>query len=121
MSREGKMSVPVSLARNLLLRLGLDRQDRSWLTRLSRGPAIPAQGLSAEFTHDWFSPSIPLFERLLDGLKGRPCRLLEIGAPEARSAVWVAENIATHRLSPVRTIRPCTPPHRQSNPPSPTA
>ncbi len=98
------MSVPVSLARNLLLRLGLYRQARSWLTRLSRGPAIPAQGLSAEFTHDWFSPSIPLFERLLDGLKGRPCRLLEIGAPEGRSAVWMAENIATHRLSSVETI-----------------
>src|SRR5260370_17935010 len=96
------MGVAVSIARNLLLRLGLYAQVRALLGRFSH--AVPTQGGSADFTQDWFSPSIPLFERFLGGLKGRPCRLLEIGTLEGRSALWMAENIATHRLSSVETI-----------------
>jgi len=108
--------LPVSFARNLLLRLGLYAQVRSWwLGRVSLGPAIPAQGLSADFTHDWFSVYIPLFERFLSGLKGRPCRLLEIGTLEGRSAIWMAENIATHKSSSVETIDAYEHPKLRSN------
>ena len=66
--------------------------------------SLARKQLSAEFAQDWFSPSIPLFERFLGALKGRPCRLLEIGALEGRSALWMAENIATHQSSSVETI-----------------
>jgi hypothetical protein len=98
------MNLPVSWARNLLLRLGLYRQARSLLGRFFVSPAVETQGLSAVFTHDWFSGSIPLFEQFLGGLKGRPCRLLEIGTLEGRSAIWMAENIATHRSASVETV-----------------
>jgi predicted O-methyltransferase YrrM len=57
-----------------------------------------------DFSDDWFSHNIPLFERFLSGLKDRPCRLLEIGSYEGRSAVWLIDNVATHPSSSVETI-----------------
>ena len=56
-------------------------------------------------SEDWFSHNIPQFEPFLGHLKGKPCRLLEIGTYEGRSALWLAENIATHPLSSVETGR----------------
>lgn len=57
-----------------------------------------------DFSHDWFSPRIPLFERFLLALRGKPCRLLEIGAHEGRSATWLIDNIANHPLALLETI-----------------
>jgi predicted O-methyltransferase YrrM len=57
-----------------------------------------------DFSEDWFSHNIPQFERFLGHLKGKPCRLLEIGTYEGRSALWLAENIATHTMSSIETI-----------------
>jgi predicted O-methyltransferase YrrM len=57
-----------------------------------------------EFSEDWFSHNIPQFECFLSHLKGKPCRLLEIGTYEGRFALWLAENIATHPLSSIETI-----------------
>jgi hypothetical protein len=45
------------------------------------------------FTADWFAPNIPTFERVLGPLKGRSCRLLEIGTYEGRATTWLADNI----------------------------
>ena len=109
------MSLPISLTRNLLLRLGLYAPVRAWIARRYKTRALPTQGLTADFTHDWFSANIPLFQRFLAGLKGRPCRLLEIGALEGRSAIWMAENIATHRSSSVETIDAYENPKLRSN------
>jgi hypothetical protein len=94
----------ISSTRNLLLRLGLYARVRAWLARRYTAPAVPAQGLRTDFTHDYFSANIPLFERFLGDLKDRPCHLLEIGTWEGRSAIWMAQNIATHRSSSVETI-----------------
>lgn len=42
-----------------------------------------------EFTQDWFSPHIPMWERWMAMLPQRK-RFLEIGSYEGRSAVWLA-------------------------------
>ena len=60
--------------------------------------------MTYDFSDDWFSHNIPLFEQFLGNLKGRPCRLLEIGSYEGRSAIWLAENIAIHPASRIETI-----------------
>src|SRR5229473_3619254 len=57
-----------------------------------------------KFSEDWFSHNISLFEQFLGDLKGEPCRLLEIGSHEGRSAIWLAENIAIHPASTIETI-----------------
>jgi predicted O-methyltransferase YrrM len=48
------------------------------------------------FTQDWFSYNLPVLERLLAPLAGRPVRALEIGVFEGRSTVWLMEHILTH-------------------------
>ena len=50
-----------------------------------------------EFTSDWFSPNIPVWEAALSSFKGKPdIRYLEIGLYEGSSALWMLENILTH-------------------------
>ncbi len=49
-----------------------------------------------QFTQDWFSHNIPVWEQLFkSGLPGTPRDrwFLEIGSFEGRSAVWMAENV----------------------------
>jgi predicted O-methyltransferase YrrM len=46
--------------------------------------------------HDWFSPCIPIWERLLADFATQPRRVLEIGSHEGRSAIWMVE----HKLQP---------------------
>lgn len=58
--------------------------------RLAR-PAAPAY----EFSTDWCSGNVYLFERHLAHLRGQPCRLLEIGCFEGRSTVWLLDHVAT--------------------------
>lgn len=48
-----------------------------------------------QFTHDWFSHNIPVWEQLIQYLPGKPGEryFLEIGSFEGRSMVWIAENM----------------------------
>lgn len=49
------------------------------------------------FSQDWFTPHIPLWERLLRGFVGKPdMHFLEVGSFEGRSAVWMLQSILTH-------------------------
>jgi len=57
-----------------------------------------------EFTADWFSNSLPNFEKNLSGYRGRPVRFLEIGSFEGRSTVWLLQNILTHPASKIVCI-----------------
>lgn len=57
-----------------------------------------------EFTSDWHSQHIPLWEELLGPLDGAPLRCLEIGSHEGRSAVWVVENLLAHPESTLTCI-----------------
>lgn len=50
-----------------------------------------------EFTADWFSRAIPNWEILLAHLVDTPAKCVEIGSYEGRSAIWLVENILTHR------------------------
>lgn len=50
-----------------------------------------------QFSADWFSVHIPVWQEYLGHLKGCPdLRYLEIGVNEGRSLVWMFENILTH-------------------------
>lgn len=60
--------------------------------------------MAYDFSDDWFTHNISVFEQFLGDLKGRPCRLLEIGSYEGRSAIWLTENIAIHPASCIETI-----------------
>lgn len=45
-----------------------------------------------QFSHDWFSHNIPVWEQLIQHLPGRKA-FLEIGSFEGRSTVWTIENM----------------------------
>jgi hypothetical protein len=57
-----------------------------------------------DFSMDLSEHNIPLYEKYLEHLKGKPCRLLEIGSFEDGSTTWFLDNIATHEDSFVDTI-----------------
>jgi predicted O-methyltransferase YrrM len=59
-----------------------------------------------EFTADWFSGNIYLFARNLEHLRDEPCRILEIGSHEGRSAVWMLQQLATHPDARITCVDP---------------
>jgi hypothetical protein len=49
------------------------------------------------FTSDWFTPAIPVWEKVLKDYQGKPdIHYLEVGIFQGRSALWALENILTH-------------------------
>lgn len=53
--------------------------------------------MGLQFTVDWFTCYIPLWEKHLSVFKGKPfLHFLEIGSFEGRSACWLLQNILTH-------------------------
>jgi predicted O-methyltransferase YrrM len=53
-----------------------------------------------QFTSDWFTHNIPVWEKVLAPFRNKPeVRYLEIGLYEGRSVIWVLENILTHPTS----------------------
>lgn len=53
-----------------------------------------------EFTQDWFTPHIPVWEAALASYRGKPgVTYLEVGLYEGRSAFWMLENILTDPTS----------------------
>jgi predicted O-methyltransferase YrrM len=61
-------------------------------------PAVlltPATDPSDAYSRDWFTNNLPVWERILQPLKGRPVHALEIGVFEGRSTVWLLDNILT--------------------------
>lgn len=57
--------------------------------------------MSPTFTQDWCSPLRGNFSAMpeLARYKGKPCRVLEIGVYEGMSAIWLVENVLTHKDS----------------------
>ncbi len=68
---------------------------RHFLAKAEPGPPGTETG-PYTFSADWFSAWIPLFRQFLAPLAGQPCRLLEIGSYEGRSATWLADNLMAH-------------------------
>ncbi len=65
---------------------------------------------SPEFTVDWFSEHIPVWREFAPPAES-PCRALEIGSYEGRSALWLLEHVLRH---PESTIT-CVDPHRYAD------
>ncbi len=60
-----------------------------------------------DFSEDWFTPNIRLWQVVLGPYKGRSdIHYLEIGAFEGGSAVWMLENVLTHPSSRMTVIDP---------------
>ena len=57
------------------------------------------QVMPYQFSEDWFSSQIPVFEKHLSSFRGRPANFLEIGTYEGRSATWLLDNILTNHGS----------------------
>lgn len=60
-----------------------------------------------QFSQDWFSHSLLVWEQFLQPLKGMPdLRILEIGSGEGRSTCWLLENIAIDLAARITCIDP---------------
>jgi hypothetical protein len=58
-----------------------------------------------DFTSDWFSPDIPVWQKAMEPYRGKPrVHYLEIGAYEGRSAVWMLEHVLTDPTSRATVI-----------------
>lgn len=57
------------------------------------------------FTADWFSSNIPVWEKHIKPLfEGKPVNWLELGSHEGRSALWVLDNILTHKHATITCV-----------------
>jgi predicted O-methyltransferase YrrM len=63
-----------------------------FLARPTPPATLPTEG----YTEDWFSYNVPVWERVLAPLIGKPVQALEIGVFEGRSSVWLLEHVLTH-------------------------
>jgi hypothetical protein len=63
---------------------------------LPRSSAEPQTRPSDGDTPDRFTEHVPLWERILAEVAGKPVRALEIGVSEGRSTVWLMEHVLTH-------------------------
>jgi len=63
------------------------------------GPKLPATSVyrgAYEFSEDWFTHNIPVWEKALASHKGKPgLRYLEVGVYEGASLLWMLENVLT--------------------------
>lgn len=59
-----------------------------------------------EFTSNWHSPHIPMWQEHLGELDGRSVRCLEIGSHEGRSAVWIAQHLLSHPSATLTCVDP---------------
>lgn len=58
------------------------------------------------YTKTWFKGSQGLFEKYLQPLQGQKLKFLEIGTFEGMAAVWMIENVLTHKDSYLVIVDP---------------
>lgn len=76
-----------------------------WPIRLFREARRPPS--PPFFSQDWFTYSIPQWEAVLAGAKGRPnFHAIEVGSYEGRSARWLLENVLTGEGATLDCIDP---------------
>jgi SAM-dependent methyltransferase len=79
------------------------RSDLPVVTLASPGPVLPDDQVyrrKYEFTQDWFTLNIPVWEKAIAPFKGKPgVKYLEVGLYEGRSAFWMLENVLTDPTS----------------------
>jgi SAM-dependent methyltransferase len=77
------------------------------IAKEARRPDSDVYQREYDFTTDWFSHNIPVWEKVLAPFKGKPdLKYLEIGVYEGRSAVWMLENILTHPTARLTGVDP---------------
>ena len=57
-----------------------------------------------EFTQDWFSERLDVWQKHILPLRDRPLSYLEIGVFEGRSALWMLDNVLTHAQSRLTAV-----------------
>jgi len=57
-----------------------------------------------KFSLDWFSGNIPAWNRIFKPYKAKPVEILEVGSYEGRSAMWLLDNILTHKDAKITCI-----------------
>ena len=61
--------------------------------------------MSKQFTTDWFSNNIQIWERVFQNLIGKPnLNFLEVGCWEGRATCWLLENILTDKTSKITVV-----------------
>jgi len=65
---------------------------------------LQVQARGYQFTQDWFSNNILVWEQHLLPLAGRNLRVLEIGSWEGRSTCWLLDYILTHELAQITCV-----------------
>lgn len=67
-----------------------------------------------DFTVDWFTYNIPVWQQAMAEFQGKPSlRYLEVGVYEGRSAIWMLENVLTHPTATVTAIDLFDGPYRE--------
>jgi glycosyltransferase involved in cell wall biosynthesis/predicted O-methyltransferase YrrM len=67
--------------------------------------AIQVQSKGYQFTQDWFSINISVWEQFLRSLVNQPdLRALEIGSWEGRSTCWLLDNVLTHESARITCV-----------------
>lgn len=70
-------------------------------------PPAKTFGEGYEFTEDWFTRAIPVWQEHLAEYKGKPnLRYLEVGTFEGMSAIWILQNVLTDPTSTVEGVDP---------------
>lgn len=62
-----------------------------------------------DYSQDWFTQNIKLWEFLLKPLSDNPIKAIEIGSFEGRSTIWLCENVLTHKDSHIDCVDPYQP------------
>ncbi|NJN55986.1 MAG: glycosyltransferase [Leptolyngbyaceae cyanobacterium SL_5_9] len=65
---------------------------------------LQVQSKGYQFTQDWFSNNILIWEQHLLPLAGRTLQVLEVGSWEGRSTCWLLDHILTHELSQITCV-----------------
>lgn len=57
-----------------------------------------------QWSHDWFTGNIPVWQKHLSHLRDKPIHALEIGCFEGRATVWMLENLLVHPDSRITVV-----------------
>ncbi|MBU6501169.1 MAG: class I SAM-dependent methyltransferase [Patescibacteria group bacterium] len=60
--------------------------------------------MNTEFTQDWFSQNIPIWQAIIGPKKGNAINALEIGCFEGRATCWLLDNVLTSPESHITCV-----------------
>lgn len=94
---------PSCVRRNLFFRLVLFLTFLAAFLSCSRPPEKTSARY--DFTYDWFTSNLPVWEKVLAAYRDKPeVHYLEVGIFEGRAVIWMLENVLTHPSSRVTAV-----------------